>query len=330
MVLKGHHLNGIKALELGKRRFLPAGKGAASKSTLMLSAADDKPLEGTAGTRLPAILITAEGKTELDPVSLLPARPRLGEAQVVPFVVKGAGLAVTSTLPVAPTGSPSQVSVLAAKGYRFPSDGAYHVALRNADEPAEIRLVPAPRIRVMGNNQKATFTFVPSDLLGGRASGRLELQLQDDHAGPSDWLPLPATFLDLPVIVGVQEAAPGVRLIGPSLDPIEAVAPGPDGPWEKPSVQVEEGHEAMTLTTSLPGSTCYLRVFGWPALVLAVHLPAPLTPPKPPAPIASATPKPEEPAPGSTAPSPAPMPVAPKAAAAKPVEPASATQPRKP
>ena len=144
----------------------------------------------------------------------------------------------------------------------------------------------------MGNNQKATFTFIPTDLLGGRASGKLEVQVQDDHAGTSDWLPLPATFLDLPVISAYQEAPPGGRLTGPSLDAIEAVAPAPEGPWEQPAVQVEEGHEIMTLTTPLVGNTCYLKVFGWPDLVLAMHLPVVPAPVKLPAPPPLATPLP--------------------------------------
>jgi hypothetical protein len=117
---------------------------------------------------------------------------------------------LTSGVPVAPTRAPSQVSLLAAKGYRFPCDGAFHAAVRNADEPAETRVIPGNRIRVMGNSQKATFPIIPADLLGGRAYGKPEVQLQDDHAGASDWLPLPATFLDLPVVVAVQDPLIGL------------------------------------------------------------------------------------------------------------------------
>ena len=360
VTMRGSHLNGVKTLDLGKRSFLPVGKDTAGHTLLVLKAVDGKPFEEPLGTRLSATLATVEGRTELEPVRLQPARPRLGSAQVIPMAVKGSGLAVTSTVPVAPTSGPSQVNLLAAKGYRFPFDGAFHAALRNVEEPAEIRMIPATKIRVMGNNQKATFSFVPTDVLGGRASGKLEVQVQDAHAGASDWLPLPATFVDLPVIVAVQDAAPGTRLVGPSLDPIEAVAFSLDGPWARPGVQVEEGHETMTLAAPLAGNTCYLKVFGWPELMLAVHypqvpasvkpaVPAPTTvvaPPKAEPPPATAPAKMEPPSatapakvepPPATAPAKAEPPPAPAPAKAEPppatapakMEPPSATAPAK-
>ena len=142
--------------------------------------------------------------------------------------------------------------------------------------------IASAKLRVMGHNQKTAFSFTPSDLLGGRASGRLEVQIVDDHTGVSDWKPLPPSFVDLPVILAVQAAPPGVRLIGPALDPIEAVAPSPDGPWEKVGVAIEDGHEAINLSTSLQGGSCYLKIFGWPDLVLALQVPAlPLSAPSP-------------------------------------------------
>jgi hypothetical protein len=277
--LKGHHLKGVKAVALGGRTYLPGHLEAGTSETLTLKAEDGKPLEGALGRKLETFLVVADGpRIHLEGVSLVAARPRLREAEVVPVAGKGSGLALTSVLPVAPTSAPSLMSLLAGKGYRFPSDGAFHIALRNAEEPTEIRQVPASKIRVVGNNQKAMFTVLPADLLGGRASGKLEAQVEDDHAGASVWLPLPATFLDLPVIAAVQGAAAGVRLIGPALDSIEAVAAAPGGPWEKVSVIVEEGHETMNLVTPLSGGRCYLRVFGWPELVLALNFP-PIVPP---------------------------------------------------
>ena len=86
-------------------------------------------------------------------------------------------------------------------------------------------------------------------------------------------MPLPATFLELPTISAVQAAGTGFRLVGPSLDQIEGVATSPDGPWEKASISIEEGHEVLSLGAPMTGSACFLRLFGWPDLVLAVKWP---------------------------------------------------------
>jgi hypothetical protein len=280
IVLKGHHLEGIQAVEVGNRRFLPVGVNAPEDRRFR--AEDGKPLDGTIGTKLPASLVlSADRKLPLENAILMAARPHLAEAQVVPMEVKATGITVTSSLPIASTGSPSQVSIVAAKGYRFPSDRGFHAAIRNVDEPTEIRTVPQTKIKVMGNNLKTTFTFTPTDLLGGRASGKLEVQILDDHCGNSDWLPLPATFLDLPAIAAIQLTPSGSKLIGPSLDPIEALAPSPAGPWEKASVAIEDGHESIQLSAPLQGGQCYLRVFGWPDLVLTLKYPSPPPPTNP-------------------------------------------------
>ncbi|NTV73192.1 MAG: hypothetical protein HGA66_03180 [Holophaga sp.] len=273
IVLKGCHLEGIQAMELGNRRFVPGGTDSPGLRTFR--AEDGKPLDGTPGTKLAAsMVLAADRKVPLENASLLAARPRLAEAQVVPVEVKATRVLVTSSLPIASTGSPSQVGLLAAKGYRFPSDRGFHAAIRNTDEPKEIRAIPQARIKVMGNNLKATFTFTPAELLGGRAAGRLEVQVVDDHCGASDWLPLPATFLDLPTIASVQRTTAGTRLTGPSLDAIEALAPSPAGPWEKARVAIEEGRESIDLAAPFQGGHGYLRVFGWPDLVLTLKFPA--------------------------------------------------------
>ena len=154
-LLKGQHLSGIKALELQGRAFLPAAQEKGNGSTLIVKAVDGKPFDAGAGKQLAASLTLASGTREhLDPATLLPPRPRLGEALVIPMGVKGSGLMVTSTLPIAAAGSSSQVCLLAAKGYQFPSDGAFHVAIRNVEEPNEVRSIPSTKLRVMGHNQK--------------------------------------------------------------------------------------------------------------------------------------------------------------------------------
>ena len=278
LVLRGKHLLGVLSVELGERRFLAATDDPEDNETKAFKPVDGKPMEGSPGKQLLAFAMTVDGKKlPLASATLLPARPHFSELQVLPVASKGTGLPMTSTGPIASTTAVSQVNIIAGKGYRFPSDRAFKAAIRNADEPSETRLVPAGKLRIMGNNQKCSFTFTPSELLGGRASGKLEIQVMDDHAGSSDWLPLPAAFLDLPTINAVQAAGTGLRLLGPSLDQIEVVAASPDGPWQKASITIEEGHEVLAMTAPITSTSCYLRLFGWADLVLAVKLPPPTT-----------------------------------------------------
>jgi len=279
LLLRGRDLQAVRAVAIGPRRFLPVAQEAVDGGTRTFQPEDGKPMEGPIGKALQAELTGLEGKQlALAQVTLLPARPRIGEVQVLPVAGKSAGLAVSAAIPIASTNDPSQVSLVTPKGYQFPPDGAFRAALRNPEEPTEIRVIGAAKIRVMGHNRKAAFTFIPSELLGGRASGKLEVQVQDDHAGSSDWVALPATFLDLPVIGAVQAIATGFQLTGTSLDQIEAVAPSREGPWEKAALTIEDGREVAGFTTPLKGDTCFLQLFGWEDLAVAVkfpHLPAP-------------------------------------------------------
>jgi hypothetical protein len=281
VVLRGRHLQGVRAVAIGARRFRAAAQDAGDGTSRIFQAEDGKPVEGQAGKPLAAAMVGPEGTLTALPVLLLPARPRIAEVQILPVAGKSTGLAVSSSIPIASTNDPSQISLLTDKAYQLPPDGAFRAALRNPEEPTEIRVISASKIRVMGHNRKATFTFTPSELLGGRASGKLELQVQDDHAGPSDWLALPATFLDLPAIGAVQQTATGFRLTGTSLDQIEAVAPSRDGPWEKAGLTIEDGREVAEFKTPLTGNTCFLRLFGWDDLAVAVTFPPPLKPPTP-------------------------------------------------
>jgi hypothetical protein len=161
------------------------------------------------------------------------------------------------------------------------------VALRNPEDPTEIRTILAAKIRVMGRDQKATFILNPAELLGGRASGKLEVQVEDEHAGASDWIPLPDTFLELPDIGTVQADAAGFQLTGQSLDQIEAVAAVKEGPWENAAVSIEDGREVARLATPLKGNICYIKLFGWADLVLSVTFPPPEPKPVPPVPPAA-------------------------------------------
>jgi hypothetical protein len=307
LVLRGKNLSGLQAVTIGERRFLPVSTERGTGANRSFRAEAGKPIEGELGKKLPAFLVTLDGqKVALAAVVLSAPRPRLEEVQVIPLGAKSAGLPLTAAIPIAPTGAANQIGLLAGKGYHFPSDRAFRAAIRNAEEPTEVRLIGPGKIRVMGNNQKATFTFNPSELLGGRASGRLEVQVQDDHAGASDWLPLPATFVDLPTVAAIQITPAGYRLTGPALDQIEAVAPAPGGPWEKVGITIEEGREVVNLATQLPGGQCFLRLFGWADLVLTAKFPFPPTAPTNSSQSAApmATPKDTAPIPGVAKPEP--------------------------
>jgi hypothetical protein len=290
LVVRGKHLNGIQALEIAGRRFLPATPEAADGPSRGFTSADGKPLEGKVGKPLQVFMVTARGRlAEPCASALLAPRPRLEAVELIPGETKNAGLAITAPIPIASTSDPIQVSLITAKGYRFPADPTFRVAFRNADDPTETRTILPAKIRVMGRDEKATFTLNPADLLGGRAAGKLELQVQDDHAGASDWLALPATFLELPVIAAVQAEPAGFRLTGQSLDQIEAVATSPEGPWQKTAITIQGGREVAELAVPLTRSACYLKLFGWSDLALAVQFPPAPAPAKgDPAPVVPA------------------------------------------
>ena len=274
LVLHGKHLAGVHAVEIGERRFLPAVGDTADGPVRSFRSADGKALEGAVGKAFQLVLVTGKGERAAKiPAVLLAPRPRIEEVRFTRAEAKTTSLAITSTVPLAATIESGQVSLLTARGYRFPADGAFRIALRNPEDPLTIRTILPAKIRVMGRDQKATFIINPAALLGGMADGKLELQVQDDHAGTGDWLPLPPTFLELPTIGAVQLETTGFRLTGESLDQIEAVAANQGGPWEKTSISIEEGREVAKSTLPLAGDTCFLKLFGWDDLVLTVKFP---------------------------------------------------------
>ena len=303
LILHGRHLQGIHAVEIGERRFLPAPTETADGPARSFRSADGKALEGAVGRAFQLVLVTRKGELAAKiPAVLLAPRPRIEEVQFTRAEAKATSLAITSTVPLAATTESGQVSLLTARGYRFPADGAFRIALRNPEDPLTIRTILPAKIRVMGRDQKATFIINPAALLGGMAEGKLEIQVQDDHAGTGDWLTLPPTFLELPTIGGVELETTGFRLTGESLDQIEAVAANPGGPWEKTAISIEQGREVAKSTLPLAGDTCFLRLFGWDDLVLTVKFPA--LPSKPKATAALPPPGPKEEAPAPRVPAP--------------------------
>lgn len=274
ILVRGRRLEGIQAMELGARRFLPVPAG--EPACIAFKAEDGKLFEGSRGTLFTARLLLKDGRQQtFGTVPLLAPRPRLGEIRIATAENRAGSLPLVTSASIAPTGFPSQVSIVTDKGYRFPADRTFQVAFRNAEEPGELRLVSGSRVRVTGNNQKALVTLHPQELLGGRASGQLELQVQDQHGGASDWCAIPATFVDLPTLRALRPVGGVLQLSGPSLDQIEAVAAAPGGPWEKLTVQLEGGQEVANLPAPSKEGLYWLRLFGWPELALTLKAPAP-------------------------------------------------------
>jgi hypothetical protein len=277
VALKGSSLDRVQEVLVDHRKFVPCPIDDAEPSSLTCRAEDKKPLSGAVGRELSVEVILDDGKKLAHaPVPLGLARPVLGTITLSPVQTKVSGLAITCSSPVAPAGSLSLVGLLAAGDYRFPYDRSFHIAVHNQKEPSDVHLIDSKDVKVVGNSLKAAFILDPSQLQGG-ASGKLEIQVQDKHAGNSDWVPLPATFLDLPVIAAIEPEGSGWRISGSSLDPIDSAAPTPVGPWQKLAVSVQDGREVADLTTPLPGGVCYLKLVGWGDLVLSVKVPPPPT-----------------------------------------------------
>jgi hypothetical protein len=273
--LQGRYLQGVEAVEVDGRRFQPVnGKSGADAAGRVFESMDGKALEGSPGKKSPACLVLPDAqRVPLAPVVLLAPRPRIAEARLIPVAAKPSGPSLRASVPIAATSEPVRVDLFTAKGYRFPADGGFRVALRNAEDPSVTRAIQSGNIHVLGHDQKAAFAVTPSELLGGMASGRLEVQVQDDHAGASDWMPLPTTFLDLPAIGSVQGTVTGFRLTGASLDLIEAVAASPAGPWERAAIAIEDGREVAEFTLHLTDNKCYLKLYGWEEVPLALSFP---------------------------------------------------------
>jgi hypothetical protein len=273
----GRRLDALMSLKIGDREFDRGETGA--DGAIVFNAKDGKALEGKAGEAVKvAGTFRAGAPTVPFPrVRLRPVRPGLATVQVHAIEVKTPKLRLEASVPVAPSTGPSQINLITGKGYHFPSDHAFRLAFRNADEPEVVREVPGSKVQVLGNNQKASLALTPSDLLGGRASGRLEVQVQDEHAGCGAWIPLPVTFLDLPVL-GTLE---GTQLTGPALDAIQAVAVSPAGPWSALDVSLVDGRETAAVPVVTAEGTYYFKLFGWPDLTFTLKVPPPPAAPAP-------------------------------------------------
>jgi hypothetical protein len=239
------------------------------------------PLAGTSGSLLQGEIQLADGRAlPLKDVRLLPPRPVLGAVQVI-AERPAAGLPLASDPPLLPVSAQVMVSILPGRKGAFPFGRNPKVSLRIADDPGTVRTVPPGALRMLGRGQRLIVTFRMADLFGPTVSGRLEAQVADATAGASAWVALPPTFLDLPVIRRVYQDEGGLHLDGPALEAIEAVAADPAGTWQPFTFGFMDGREVGSVPTPGPKGALFLRLYGWPDLVLRLQAPVPPQPEAP-------------------------------------------------
>lgn len=276
VLIAGRHLGEAATCAVGGRILTRAKEN--SEGWTFESAAG--PLAGEAGTLLQGEIRMGDGRVlPLKDVRLLPPRPQLGPIQVMPER-PAEGLALRADLPLIPPGTPVLVSILSGRKGTYPFGRNPKVLVRSADDPATVRPVPAKGLRVIGRGQRIMAAFSVLDLFGPSVSGHLEIQVADATAGASAWVALSPLFIDLPRVAAVQREASGLRLTGPSLEAIEAVAASPQGPWMPFSFGFEGGLEAGGVPPPGEGGLLFLKLYGWPDLVVRLQVP-PLPPEAP-------------------------------------------------
>lgn len=233
------------------------------------------PLAGSAGTLLQGELQLADGRAlPLKEVRVLPPRPVLGAVQLIAERPMP-GLPLVSDPAPLPTTTSVMVSILAGRKGVFPFGRNPKVSLRISDDPGIFRVLAPAALRMLGRGQRLIATFRVADLFGPATSGRLEIQVADASAGASAWVALPPVFLDLPVIKRIYRDEGGLHLEGSALEAIESVAAGPGGPWQAFAFGFEGGREVGGVPTPAAGGALFLRLYGWPDLLLRLQALAP-------------------------------------------------------
>ena len=242
------------------------------------------PIGGESGTLLQGEIHLTDGRTlPLKDIRILPPRPVLGALQVI-TERPAPGLPLSSEPPLLSTTSTVMVSILPGRKGAFPFGHGPKLSLRIADDPGTVRAMPPAALRLLGRGQRLIATFRMADLFGPTASGRLEIQVADATAGASAWMALPPLFLDLPIIKRIYRDETGTHLEGPALEAIEAVAPGPSGPWAPFILGFREGIETAEVPPPSTDGSLYLRLYGWPDVLARLQGPA--------LPVVSASPAP--------------------------------------
>ncbi|HJV49412.1 MAG TPA: hypothetical protein VJ549_09075 [Geothrix sp.] len=269
LLLTGKNLRTAQALLVGDQVF--ARSRETPEGTLFSSA--KHTLAGEPGSPLEGTLRLSD-RREL-PVRgsvLLPPRPVLKSLEVIPRVTQ-AGLPLMADLHLVSTAAPILVSAVSGHPGRYALGRAPKVLLRNTEDPGSPVTLPATAVRLTGRGQRLLLTFCAADLLATRASGRLEIQVQDEALGSSAWTQIPALFLELPVVSRLEKEAQAWIMEGPSLESIEATASAAAGPWSPLQIGFHGEKQAAPVASPDEKGVAYLRLYGWPDLVIRVKAP---------------------------------------------------------
>ena len=281
VLLSGHHLGEASKCVLGGVILL---RGHRNSDGWTFESAKG-PLPGEAGTDLQGELQLEDGRNlPLKSVQILPPRPQVGAIRVIPERATPGLPLVTGQLLV-PTSTPVMLSILSDRKGTYPFGHKPRLAIRSVDDPSTVKLLPslhpAGSLRLLGRGQRIIATFRLSDLFGASAAGHFEIQVLDATAGASAWMPLPALFLDPPIVQRVFRDAEGTHIEGSALETIEAVGVASTGPWTPLVFDFRDGHEQADVPPPDPDGSLFLRLYGWPDLVVRLQGPIPPPPPSP-------------------------------------------------
>lgn len=267
----GSHLREARACVLGGVTFAPGQR--TPEGWTFLNA--QKAIPGEAGDLLQGELRLGDDRTlPLQDVPLLPPRPQIGIVQVIPEH-PARGLALSADRPLIPPDEPVLVSVLPGRKGAYPFGRKPQLLFRSSEDPATIIPLPARHLRMVGRGQRLLANLKLSDLFGASGAGHLEIQVSDAKAGASAWVPLQPLFLELPEVKDLRLEGAGARLEGPALETIEAVAASPAGPWMPFSFGFTEGLETGGTPAPATDGALFLRLYGWPDLVVRLQGPPP-------------------------------------------------------
>ena len=277
VLLSGRHLGEASLCALGGQ-LLTRGK---ENSEGWFFESIQGAVAGETGTLLQGELRLEDGRTlPLKDVRVLPPRPQLGAIQVIPERA-APGLPLSASRPLIPTDTPVMVSILSGRKGDYPFGHRPKLLIRSTDDPAAVRTLPSAGVpgtlRLLGRGQRLIATFQVAELFGASASGHFEVQVSDAAAGASAWVPLSPLFLELPIVKRAFHDEAGTHLDGPALETIEAVAAAPAGPWVPFVFGFQDDHERADVPAPGTDGAIFLRLYGWPDLV--VRLQGPLPPP---------------------------------------------------
>lgn len=278
----GSHLREARACVLGGILFAPGQR--TPEGWTFLNA--QKAILGEAGDLLQGELRLGDDRVlPLKDVPLLPPRPQIGIVQVIPEH-PAKGLPLRADRPLIPPDEPVLISVLPGRKGTYPFGRKPQMLFRSSEDPSATFPLPAKQLRMVGRGQRLLASLRLSDLFGASAAGHLEIQVADAKAGASAWVPLQPLFLELPDVKAVHLDEAGTHLEGPALETIEAVATSPTGPWMPFAFGFTDGLETGGTPAPAADGTLFLRLYGWPDLVVRLQGPVPSKPPAP-APVTS-------------------------------------------